>query len=692
MSMKRFLFAWVCFAIFYSCNTQLKTSLPDEIGLTCIGNSYFPLVDNTIELKVPNGDFEKNVNGWPVDGWSIPNGVNMAKTVAALSDLNQRIPKPAEIAEAMNITLGEYDYIFSRIKDEQISSPWSSSRPAVEKIQLISDGSAPEGKSYLHITGSRSSLLRSPDFDLQPNNPHFISFWVRSNAEAGGGPWFWYDVGLEEINVSYNGLPDTRGNWKRVGLYFRPPAHVTKAHWTLHFDKPDTCFVDLDDIQLRTAPEEELLPYKTSFTGNPGELKNTRLGSAQEIYDLILSDLTMAKTLMPMNYNQEGRANYYSICAELARVYFLIGKHAEARLECDEILNSGRYLLQSDVMEAWNKAPGEPPASEVIMEYVPDPVTGQNDWECTTISKTMPWGIKNGGRGEDWNQCGWVMFYMTNYFMKETGWMVDPPNDYSVGPLAEVSLPKDLQPGEYELFVHNRSGGAAGWSTPLKLTIKPVEKSAKQIYNAKDFRAKGDSHTDDSKALILAIAEAAKTGGTVLLEPGCFVISETLELPSGVSIRGSGNGATTIQVLEDNPMRNDFPEKADLEHYAHDWQALLKGNGYAPMLWLRNKSTVSDLTLEYGPGVGFGMLVARCTGVAEDIHIERLKVIANHQADGWLPSVPVFLAGNSYGLIISDNEFTGWGAIDAVANTHNQALSELYTWPGIQTVFIKKQE
>jgi len=237
----------------------------------------------------------------------------------------------------------------------------------------------------------------------------------------------------------------------------------------------------------------------------------------------------------------------------------------------------------------------------------------------------------------------------------------------------EVSLPNDLQPGEYELFVHNGSGGTAGWSVPLKLTIQPVDKSVNRFYSAHDFGAKGDSHTDDSKALKLALAEAAKKGGTVLLEPGCFVISETLELPTGVSIRGAGNGATTIQVLEDNPMRYDFPENADLEHYAHDWLPNLKGNGYAPMLWLRNKSAVSDLTLQYGPGVGFGILIARCSGVAEDIHIERTKVNANHQADNWVPSVPVFIAGNTYGLVIADNEFTGWGAIDAVANVHTQA-------------------
>ena len=257
MCLKRFLLVWMCIAIFYSCNTPLKTSSADEKGLTCIGNSYFPYVDNTIELDFPNGTFEKNVNGWPVNGWSIPNGMNIAKTVAALTELNQRIPKPAEIADAMNITLGEYDYIFSRIEDEQISSPWSSSATTVEKIKLISDGSAPEGKCFLHITGSKASLLRSPDFDLQQDKPHFLSLWVRSNTGAGGGPWFWYDVGPEAISVGYYGLPDTHGKWKRVGIYFRPPANVTKAHWTMHFNNPDTCFINIDDIQLRTATETE---------------------------------------------------------------------------------------------------------------------------------------------------------------------------------------------------------------------------------------------------------------------------------------------------------------------------------------------------------------------------------------------------------------------------------------------------
>ena len=240
-----------------SCERPVKTSLPDVNGLTCIGSHYFQPADGTTFLNIPNGNFEKSDNGWPVNGWSLPNGENISKTVSALTELNQRIPKPAEIARAMNITLGEYDYIFSRIKEHQITSPWSSPSPELPKISLISGKYAPEGRAYLHIAGSRTSLIRSPDFDLQSGKPHFLSLWVRSNTETGGGPWFWYDVGSDAISVGYFGLPNTHGEWKRVGIYFRPPTNVIKAHWTLHFDSPDTCFIDIDDIQLRTATEYE---------------------------------------------------------------------------------------------------------------------------------------------------------------------------------------------------------------------------------------------------------------------------------------------------------------------------------------------------------------------------------------------------------------------------------------------------
>jgi hypothetical protein len=248
---------WLLIGVAFSCGRPVKTSPPETYGLTCIGNNYFPIADNSTDLKIPNGNFENTENGWPVDGWSIPNGTNIAKTVAALTELNQQIPRPAEIASAMKITLGEYDYIYTRIKEQQISSPWSAPVAESPKVRLICSKSAPEGRYYLHITGGRSSLIRSPDFALQPNKPHFLSLWVRSDTVAGGGPWLWYDVGPEAISVGYYGLPDTHGKWKRVGIYFRSPANVTRAHWTLHFNNPDSCFIDIDDIQLRIASETE---------------------------------------------------------------------------------------------------------------------------------------------------------------------------------------------------------------------------------------------------------------------------------------------------------------------------------------------------------------------------------------------------------------------------------------------------
>jgi len=181
---------------------------------------------------------------------------------------------------------------------------------------------------------------------------------------------------------------------------------------------------------------KKLIPFKTEFTSDVDELRNTPLGSAEEVYNLIVSDLKEAKLNMYKTYNMEGRANIYAIRAELVRVDFLIGKHLEAKLECDSILNTGKFLLQDTVLNAFNKAPGAIPASEVIMEYVPDITTKINNLEVSVVARAFPWGV-NGGRDANISFCSWTGFYMSNYFCKETGWMTDPANgDYTPGPNA----------------------------------------------------------------------------------------------------------------------------------------------------------------------------------------------------------------------------------------------------------------
>ena len=235
-----------------------------------------------------------------------------------------------------------------------------------------------------------------------------------------------------------------------------------------------------------------------------------------------------------------------------------------------------------------------------------------------------------------------------------------------------VSLPKELVLGCYELFVHNGCGGVGGWSQPVKIVVQK-QKNEELYFEAKEYGVKADGHTDDTKALKSALKVASKTGGVVSLQAGRVIISETIELPAGVSLCGAGEGATSLQVLDNNPMKNDFPEAADLDEHAHGWLPTLKGNGYAPMIWARQKSTVSDLTLIYGKGVGFGIMIARCPGISEDIHIERIKVIGNEFLNTWLRTFPIFVAGNTYGMVIKNNEFDAYGAIDIPANKHYQA-------------------
>jgi hypothetical protein len=177
---------------------------------------------------------------------------------------------------------------------------------------------------------------------------------------------------------------------------------------------------------------DKILPYKIS-NENP---KNTKIGTTQEILDLVISDLELAKTLMPKDWYKEGRVNYYTICGTLARVYFYMGKFTEAKNQCDEIIASNKYPLQSDVMAAWNSAPGAAVASEVIWNYLPND-KGQNMLSYTAFSRADAFTGKNGSRGADYAQCSWVLATLSNSVIKKMGWMVDPENgDYTVTPQA----------------------------------------------------------------------------------------------------------------------------------------------------------------------------------------------------------------------------------------------------------------
>ncbi|NJN25731.1 MAG: hypothetical protein HC819_07095 [Cyclobacteriaceae bacterium] len=107
------------------------------------------------------------------------------------------------------------------------------------------------------------------------------------------------------------------------------------------------------------------LPIPTSFAGSAEEAINQKIGTTQEVWDLIRDDLEIAKALLPEKYinglhhrSYEVRANKFAAVALLMRTYFQRGEYDLAAQEADFIIdqNDGAYDLSEDPIEAFNKS------------------------------------------------------------------------------------------------------------------------------------------------------------------------------------------------------------------------------------------------------------------------------------------------------------------------------------------------
>jgi len=198
----------------------------------------------------------------------------------------------------------------------------------------------------------------------------------------------------------------------------------------------------------------------------------------------------------------------------------------------------------------------------------------------------------------------------------------------------DIRLPKNLDAGAYEIYLHPGFGGDAGWSLPYRINVavsrsltaamcRPDESSVIDPY--KIFHAQGasvDGVHDDSSIIQGAIDSAAAAGGgLVLLPPGQFAITQTLWIRPGVILRGSGRGATSIVVWPESPL---------VEKSGNLWD----GMDLNPMIWMETQAGVQDVTLVGGPGARCAIFV--CTrdkasgwlskGLSNDISIVRTDV------------------------------------------------------------------
>ena len=112
---------------------------------------------------------------------------------------------------------------------------------------------------------------------------------------------------------------------------------------------------------------------------------------------------------------------------------------------------------------------------------------------------------------------------------------------------AQVTLPDDLPPGEYEVLAHNGCGGDLAWSAPVRRVVHVAEAWPDAVLNVVDFDADPTGRHDSTRAVqdALAAAEAAG-GGVVYLPRGRYQVTAGLVVPRFTTLRGEGRELTAL--------------------------------------------------------------------------------------------------------------------------------------------------
>ena len=109
-------------------------------------------------------------------------------------------------------------------------------------------------------------------------------------------------------------------------------------------------------------------------------------------------------------------------------------------------------------------------------------------------------------------------------------------------------LPAGLAPGDYEVWVHNGCGGAAGWSRcdePVR--VRRAEPWPSREFNALHFGARGDGIAEDQGPVQAALDAAGQAGGGVVWLPsGQYRFHRPLRMPRRVLLKGAGRDSTLL--------------------------------------------------------------------------------------------------------------------------------------------------
>lgn len=212
------------------------------------------------------------------------------------------------------------------------------------------------------------------------------------------------------------------------------------------------------------------------------------------------------------------------------------------------------------------------------------------------------------------------------------------------------------------------------------LSLSQITAVASQLVglqvNVKDFGAKGDGHTNDTKAIFNAFNSIAKTKtkGTVFFPAGDYIVNTTITVPTGVSITGDSRDSATIKRvdtsntaifnLKGNQIIRDIAFKSRINLYpTGDDITILNCKITGVSQGIQNAATIRRLTVSRTlfDGCGYGILsnnvpsydttISDCmfiNSTADDIEI-------NSPSEGWL------IENCNFKDNISKSIFSGFG-------------------------------
>ena len=182
------------------------------------------------------------------------------------------------------------------------------------------------------------------------------------------------------------------------------------------------------------ANSEIDLPIHTKFPTSAEEATNPFMGTTQEMWDQIMSDLRTAKDLLPTAYvaglhhpSYEVRANRFAAAGMLMRASMQLGDYAAAKTEADYLLddNGGAYDLSEDPIAAFDKSGYAERGRETIW-YLP--------YSDQTLYPPSHLSVLNA----TWNgnKCRWNETRMALPTVKRLGWMTSPETDTTINAAA----------------------------------------------------------------------------------------------------------------------------------------------------------------------------------------------------------------------------------------------------------------